>query len=85
MIQHLRSRSGLHSIIFGESKGRQIGDRFVELIESFNVILAPLELFDEDVIMKLFVAAVNIASDDTECDGVNGYKDKELFEIGEAG
>jgi hypothetical protein len=70
---------------FGESRVRQNGDRFVESVECFEVILAPPELFDEDIIMKRFVAAVNIAGNDTVDDSLNGYYERELFDLSEEG
>jgi hypothetical protein len=73
---------------FGESKVRLNGDRFVESIEQvsgerFKVIPAPPELYDKDVIMNRFVAAVNIASNNAVGNSMCGYGDEELFGVSE--
>jgi hypothetical protein len=58
---------------FGTSGVRQNGDRFIESVEHFKVILAPPELYDEDIIMK------------SVGNGLNGYYDEKLFEGSEEG
>jgi aminopeptidase N len=87
-IESIEQVSGEHFKVIPAPPEFYYEDTFIESIEQvsgehFKVILVPLELYNEDVIMKRFVAAVNIASDDTVGNGMSGYGDKELFGVSE--
>ena len=49
----------------------------------FDVLPVSAEFLDEGELVKRLIASVNIAGDDFYGDGVDGYRDSELFDIGE--
>lgn len=51
----------------------------------FDVIPEPPELLDERELGDRLVAAVNVASDDWNGDGFDGYGDEELFQVPKSG
>lgn len=49
----------------------------------FDVIPEAPELLEDDELAQRFVQAVNVAGDDENGDGMNGYEDAELFQMAE--
>ena len=48
----------------------------------FDVLPVPAELLDDGEVAERLVAAVNVAGDDVFGDGLDGYGDAELYELG---
>ncbi len=55
----------------------------VSEVSRFDIVPEPAELLQDDELAKRFISAVNIAGDDWNGDGLDGYADKDLFPMNE--